>query len=362
MRHRLILLSVFMSTACPAQDVARDLSDYDFVTRTVAQDYSGWSVKTEGPAGQAIAAAREAGRDTVAEGAPGALRAAVDGWLKRFRDGHLSADWRDAAASPDRREDALGLVAVDDKTLLLRIPSFGIEHAERIRQIVDGNRERFAAHPFLVIDVRNNGGGGDDSFAPVIDLIYTRPITTVGTEFRSSPANIAAVRALAAQVAPQLPELAKRIGAAADRMAAVPGGWAPGDEAPFRITTRAAVMSSPAYVAVLVDGAASAAENFLLAARQSDKVTLMGARSSAGVVDYGDVLWREAPSGRFAIGVPVSRSLRVPHDPVDPHGIAPQVRVPEGWAGVLAAAQWLARRDALAVQDNAKPPVTDRRR
>jgi C-terminal processing protease CtpA/Prc len=96
---------------------------------------------------------------------------------------------------------------------------------------------------------------------------------------------------------------------------------------------------------VLIDGAASSAEQFLLLARQSHKVTLFGKRNSAGVLDFANVVGMPTPSGRYQVYWGTSRSLRVPDDPVDPDGITPDIRIPEKVDDPVAFAKaWLDRQ------------------
>jgi len=51
------------------------------------------------------------------------------------------------------------------------------------------------------------------------------------------------------------------------------------------------------------------------------------------------------PSGRYQVFWATSRSMRLPGDPVDPDGIAPDIRIPAGEADPVAYAQrWLERQ------------------
>ena len=123
------------------------------------------------------------------------------------------------------------------------------------------------------------------------------------------------------------------------------GGYVQPDPKAFSIYKADSVLSSPGRIVVLIDGAGSTAEQFLLAARQSRKVTLMGQENSAGVLDFANQVSEETPSGRFRLFWGISRSLRLPEDPVDPDGIAPQVRIPDDVADPVGFAQaWLERQ------------------
>lgn len=79
---------------------------------------------------------------------------------------------------------------------------------------------------------------------------------------------------------------------------------------------------------MLIDGAGSSGEQFILDARQSRKVTLMGQHNSAGVLDFSNVVSMPMPSGRLELSWPISRSLRLPEESVDLNGIAPHILIP----------------------------------
>jgi hypothetical protein len=93
---------------------------------------------------------------------------------------------------------------------------------------------------------------------------------------------------------------------------------------------RDSIRCAPERIGILMDNrCASAAEEFLLLARQSRKVVLFGS-NSRGCLDYSNVRKIPLPSGSRVLGVPMSRSRRLPQSPVDGHGIAPDVRLAEG--------------------------------
>ncbi len=71
----------------------------------------------------------------------------------------------------------------------------------------------------------------------------------------------------------------------------------------------------------------------------------MGQANSAGVLDFANVVAMPAPSGRYIVQWATSRSLRLPDDPVDPDGIAPDVRIPVDVRDPVGWAQaWLERQ------------------
>ena len=84
----------------------------------------------------------------------------------------------------------------------------------------------------------------------------------------------------------------------------------------------------PSRIAILVDGrCASSCEEFLLIARQSFSVKLVG-QPSFGSLDYSNLRPYDLPSGQRVLWYATSRSLRLPDYPVDLAGIPPDIYLP----------------------------------
>lgn len=224
-------------------------------------------------------------------------------------------------------------------TLWLRIPDFNDSRAKPLKAILDANAAALASAPNLVIDLRGNGGGSDYVYAPLTPLLYSRPIYSVGVEMRASEDNVALRKAIAEQIRAEAPEVAGYLDRQIERMAAALGTYVPGGDQLFEIERLDTVLPFPKRVAVLVDNAASTGEQFLLEARQSRKVTLFGKENSAGVLDFANVVGMPTPSGRYQVFWATSRSMRLPGDPVDPDGIAPDIRIPAGDVDPVTYAQ-----------------------
>jgi hypothetical protein len=81
----------------------------------------------------------------------------------------------------------------------------------------------------------------------------------------------------------------------------------------------------PRRVAVVTaSGCQSSCEGFVFAARQSGKTCIVG-EHTGGVLDYANQWHLVVPGGRFVFWYPTSRSQRLPSDPVDVSGIAPDI-------------------------------------
>jgi len=244
------------------------------------------------------------------------------------------------AASPD-----LFLRPLSRTTLWLRVPDFAMERIEPVRGLLAAHEKELASCPNLLIDLRDNGGGSDSTYRPIMDLLYTRPIYSVGVEFRATEDNVAAWRGLAGKARAIDPDLAAGMDRLVAILAANLGSYVRHGDAAWSIDRRATVLPFPKRVAILIDDAASSGEQFLLEARQSRKVTLFGRRNSAGVLDFANVVHMDTPSGRWGVFWATSRSLRLPDDPVDPDGIAPDIRIPEDVTDPVGFAQaWLERQ------------------
>ncbi|AHG92007.1 peptidase S41 [Gemmatirosa kalamazoonensis] len=220
-------------------------------------------------------------------------------------------------------------------TVLVQIPTFNDPRGIDSLFAAEGARIRAAER--LVVDVRGNGGGSDYNYRELLPLVYTGPIKVVGMMALATDDNIRANEALAADTT--FPE-GQRAGLRANvaRMKASRGGWWIGNDGE---TTFDSVRTLPRRVAILVDrGCASSCEQFLLAARQSAKVTLYGERS-AGILDYANVRRAEMPGGDLVLNYPTTKSKRVAAGQgIDGVGIAPQVRIPVAeWEAI----EWVRR-------------------
>ena len=240
---------------------------------------------------------------------------------------------------------AIFLKRLSPTTLWLRIPDFLDERAKDLRDLIAAHEGELETTPNLIIDERNNGGGSDYVYDPLVPLLYTQPIVEIGAEMRATADNIALRHERAQQIKPSAPDQAAKLEEQNARMQAHLGSYVQQYDRPFSVDRREKVLRYPRHIVVLVDGAGSTGEQFLLLARQSRKVTLMGQRNSAGVLDFANVVSMPAPSDRFNLQWATSRSLRLPDDPVDPDGIAPDIRIPKSVDDpVTYAAKWLERQ------------------
>ncbi|HEX8451329.1 MAG TPA: S41 family peptidase [Longimicrobium sp.] len=329
----------------PVAGAAACVRDVDSAAAVVRHDYAGFADKARGKEGALAALTDSVRADARAAADAEACTAALRRWAGFFGDRHMSVlasapAQRPAAPGPPAPPEGPSVRYPDDSTAVLRLPDFGQRHKPAIDSVVAAHRARILARPYLVVDVRGNGGGWTDSYASVLPLLYTGPIRVPGISVWASAGNTEYLRGMS--TSPNLPEAIRtRMAALVPAMEANRGGFVPIDaDREIRFDT---VHPLPRAVAVLVDRrCASSCEQFALDVRQSRKVVLLGAENTRGMLDYGNLRTVALPSGERRIQFPVARSHRLPAEPLDATGVAPAVRVPPGADAVEFARRYLA--------------------
>jgi hypothetical protein len=296
--------------------------------------------------GRDIAAQRGPALDEALERARARARGAVDdaacidalrGYLRAWRHGHLSIVALQSAGT------AAGLPAptisdpraprfrvLSPQTALLTLPTFNDRYAPLIEGLIAAHRREIVARPNLIIDVRRNNGGSDSSYAPILPFVAANVTRTPNAEFLATPDNIAASEAVC-----KLPEVASAVclqfmAPVIEAMKAAPAGSyvLPVGAPRIEVEAPRRVLASPRRIAVMIDRACgSSCEEFVLVVRQSFKVKTFG-RPTAGSLDYSNLRPHDLPSGKRRIFYATSRSLRLPANPIDAGGIAPDQLLP----------------------------------
>ncbi|WP_101689122.1 S41 family peptidase [Dysgonomonas massiliensis] len=216
-----------------------------------------------------------------------------------------------------------------DSTFYIRIPTFGSDYSN---QFVLRNWNQIINHPNLIIDIRNNGGGQDINYQELAKIIYTKPIIFKGVEWLASEGNIKYFEdAIKNGEIKEGKEWMKWTTDLIEAMKENIGDYVihPNHKKIKEIVQKDTIYPNPRNIGIIInEGNASSAEQFLLTAQQSDKVILFGKNNTAGVLDYSNVTPTKTPSGKYEIWCPMTRSRRLPKNPIDNIGIAPDVRIP----------------------------------
>jgi C-terminal processing protease CtpA/Prc len=194
------------------------------------------------------------------------------------------------------------------------------------------HRQDLATRANWIIDVRDNDGGNDDTYYPLLPWLLPDEREDVGAEWLSTPANIEGQEKVCASVGSDDSQCKAYVARAVKRMRSVASGSYVAQEdgaAIHYLRVENLEPQRPARVAVLIDsGCGSSCEEFLLTVRQSFNVKLLGRRSH-GSLDYSNLRPHELPSGERILRYAVSRSQRLPELPVDVAGVQPDILLPK---------------------------------
>lgn len=214
---------------------------------------------------------------------------------------------------------------LDNKTCLFLLPSFGdMNYINKMDSIIEENDILLKKTEHLIIDIRNNLGGSVLIYEKLMPYLYTNAILTEGASILATQDNI---NDGYSEEHPQLSdsmqkELKKKLEMLKINKDQLYNAY-PVDTIKFD-----KVLKYPQRISILINrSTGSAAELFLLEAKQSKKVKVYG-ENSAGAVDYTEFIKSKMPCNFYVLYYPASRSNRLPEYPLDNIGITPDIKIP----------------------------------
>jgi len=266
-------------------------------------------------------------------------RPKIDGFY--FWKNAISGDWHREGTTPE--PPSYKYVPVEskrlsDKTLYIKISSFSPGNAKNIDSILRVNAEALKTMPNLVLDLRNNGGGADYTYEPLVPYIYSNPAKLIGVSVLATEANIKGWKQYLDD--PDMSEGNKKsIRNTVTMLEAGKGKWV--STADDETISNYKKLASPARVVILIDrNCASTTEQFLLFARQSSKVILMG-EHTAGTLDYSNVIQAPFSCMPYVLRYSSSRSRRLDKgEGIDNVGIKPKYELAKN-------SDWIAKAVAV---------------
>lgn len=219
------------------------------------------------------------------------------------------------------------IIFPNSQTAILTIKTGNIEYKIDLDTLIQAHQTRLDSIEHLIVDLRGNSGGGDDTYNNVLPFIYTNPIITHGAYLWTSENNIALFEHYVNN--PNVPtETRQELETLVRKGKEYPNTFVLLGDSETDTLTIDTIKEFPSKVSILIDSkCTSATEEFLLKAKQSSKTTIYGYESTGGALDYSNLNLVITPSGYWYATVPTTRSSRIPDNPVDPNGIKPDVLV-----------------------------------
>ncbi|WP_459212198.1 S41 family peptidase [Aquimarina rhabdastrellae] len=220
---------------------------------------------------------------------------------------------------------------IDNETVLLRIPRFWGSEKKKIDSVINEHKAKILKTKNLIIDIRNNGGGSDNSFHELLPFLYTNSIRTVGVQFKSTLLNNQRMLDFINNDEYGFDEKGKKWAKESyDKLSKHIGEFVMLKESPVTETTFDTIHQYPKNIGIIInENNGSTTEQFLLAAKQSKKVKLFGT-TTAGVLDISNMYFVNSPCNEFKLGYCLSKSMRIPEMTIDDKGIQPDYYIDKG--------------------------------
>jgi hypothetical protein len=257
-------------------------------------------------------------------------RPKLEGFGLNDNNSMISGDWRREgtfkidnrmAANSNRNSPPIDAKILSPKTFYIKIASFDTDYKPVIDSILNANKSILDSTPNLILDLRDNGGGSDNLWGPLIPYLYTHPIKFIGVDILATETTITGWKKYLEDENLSKENMAS-IKDIILKMENAPGQWVNiGDDV---IDSSMKPKAFPAKIVVLINKwCGSSTEEFLLAARQSDKVILVG-ENTIGNLDYSNVVSTPFSCFPYTLKYATTRSRRLTiHQGIDNIGIAP---------------------------------------
>ncbi len=208
---------------------------------------------------------------------------------------------------------------VDAHTWLIRFPS--CEGSESATEFVESSIRQYRASgcPYLVIDIRGNGGGQDETFQPYLHLLYDTPgWTREGSVFRKTASNIERSGWTHEDLLDLFDSDELNSGEYITKIK---------DGMPVTYDT---IYARPVKAALIIDNkVASAGEQMVLDVRKTSRRTkIFGCDHTLGCIDTGNCQYLIFQKHQIGIHYPTTYSTRFDHGTsVDMNGISPDIHI-----------------------------------
>lgn len=245
------------------------------------------------------------------------LKNHVNPYINFFNDSHLysySSFYDENVAKEhlkSNHNDVYQFKVLNNNTCYLKIGSFA--NKEFVDKLIANNIETISVTQNLIIDIRDNGGGGDAAFWSLLPLIATNHIYLRNVEFLATPRNWEFMSKYA-NMDNWNPENEDKF---------IQAPWINNNSMFTQAYNHQQTERYPKRIAVLVNKVVgSAAEQFVFATKQSFKVKVFG-ENTRGAFDYSNCRHFEVVKDSLYISSPTTKTHGLPKNRIDGHGIVP---------------------------------------
>jgi hypothetical protein len=266
----------------------------------------------------------------------------LHGYARSWRPGHIAVaptpgnetkevgnSEQQADAQPAADPMAPRFRALGRNTVLFVIPTFNDRYAPAMKKLVDEHRAELASHKNWIIDVRDNGGGSDSTYAPLMGWLLDGDLRGFRVEYLATPANLKAQEEICAGTSDPAGCSKEMDPIIAKMRTAAPGSFVLAGTNRIEYEKVKLEAKRPARVALLTDHACgSSCEQFVLEARTSYRVKVVG-RPTYGSLDVSNLRPHLLPSGRAQLYYATTRTTRLPDMRIDTIGVAPDILLPK---------------------------------
>ncbi|TDB68044.1 S41 family peptidase [Arundinibacter roseus] len=243
---------------------------------------------------------------------------------KKFPEPQVKLDLTEYEMSKDRYAPSL---KINTDVAIWKFPSFENNSYEQTQFLLKKYKKELESIPYWIVDLSNNTGGDYSIGMQVIEYIYSKPIQIYNAEMRMTETNFTKWYQYIADYYEQADSLTKsKLDERLNKMKASYGKMFNNDGTLFDTLKIDKVKPFPKKVALLINqNTVSSGEFFTLAARQSDKVVVMGT-NSGGMIDYGNIVNYATTCSTIRVQLPTNRNLWLDTGfSVDKEGIKPDI-------------------------------------
>lgn len=211
-----------------------------------------------------------------------------------------------------------------DDVPYIRFPDFNVD-PQKVKKAITSNHEKLINADFIVVDLRDNGGGSDYAYFPILPYVLSGPIEMPHVGMWLSEDNLQPYLIEQGGKGKKPEERTPKEKENYDYLMTYKDSLFYQTPDEYSYTYEAdTIYKSPKKIAVLMnENSGSSAETFIFRAKQSDRVIFYG-QNSSGVVDGFMQISKNI--GCFELNYPHAiRSRDVAENPIDPYGFEPDV-------------------------------------